>query len=59
MTEDDQPGPELLEAEFFDDELIVVVYRLRNRDSKRNARIRFCTLIDRAGRIDVYSNGQI
>jgi anaphase-promoting complex subunit 4 len=29
-----RPGFELLEAEFFDDELIVVIYRLRSKDSK-------------------------
>ncbi|KAK2461900.1 hypothetical protein APHAL10511_006363 [Amanita phalloides] len=31
-SNEDQPGFELLEAEFFDDELIAVIYRLRNRD---------------------------
>lgn len=29
-----RPGFELLEADFFDDELIVVIYRVRSKDGK-------------------------
>ncbi len=33
-SNENQPGFELLEAEFFDDELIAIIYRLRSKDSK-------------------------
>lgn len=33
-SNESRPGFELLEAEFFDDELIAIIYRLRSKDSK-------------------------
>lgn len=59
VQEESQPDIEILEADFFDDESVVIVYRLQTRESKLKTGVSRLPDIDRKHRTGFYSDTRL
>lgn len=57
--EESQPDIEILEADFFDEESVVIVYRLQTRESKLETGVSHVPDIDRKHRTGFYSDTRL